>query len=66
MARDMNPNKIKRSEVDDVFIATAKEVVEKRAKKRPDPLLTQTQAQRDSKLAKAQAIVDKANAKKKK
>lgn len=65
MARDMNPNNVKRREVDDVFIATAKEVIDKKAKRRPDPLLTQTPAQRQSKLDKAQAIVDKANARKK-
>lgn len=64
MARDLNPNKVKRSEVDDVFLATAKEVQDKRAKRRKDPLLRQTDAQRADKLAKAQKIVDRANARK--
>lgn len=62
----MNPNKVKRSEVDDVFLATAKEVQDKRAKRRRNPLLQQTDAQRAGKLAKAQGIVDRANARKEK
>lgn len=58
------PNRVSRKDIDDVWISTANEVIEKRAKKRPDPLLSQTDAQRQAKLDKAQAIVDRANAKK--
>lgn len=64
MARDMNPNNVKKSEVDEVFLATAREVVDKVTKRRVDPLLIQTDAQHRAKLDKAQAIVDKANARK--
>lgn len=61
MAKDPNPNKVKKSEVDAVFIAQATEKLRK--KKNPVQL---TQAERDRNNRKAQEIVDKANAKKKK
>lgn len=64
MARDKNPNKVKRSQVDDVFLATAKEVQDKAAKRRRDPLLALTDSQYRLRMAKAQEIVDKANARK--
>ncbi len=66
MGRDMNPNNVRREDVDEVFLATAKEVQDKVTKRRKDPLVTQTDAQKKGKLAKAQAIVDRANARKKK
>lgn len=60
MAKDRNPNKVTKGEVDDVFKA---QVTEKLRKK--PTYLQQSQAQMDMKLKKAQEIVDKANKKKK-
>jgi hypothetical protein len=60
--KDLNPNKVKRGEVDEVFLATARQVVQPKTNK----YLAKTQAERDRDLKKAQEIVDKANKKKKK
>ncbi len=56
---DKNPNKVKRSEVDEVFIATAGEVMYRRGRAKKD----RTQI-REANLKKAQEIVDDANKKK--
>lgn len=58
--KDKNPNKVKRSEVDDVFIATAGEIMYRRGSAKRD------RAQiRESNLIKASEIVEEANKKKK-
>jgi len=62
MAKDPNPNKVKKSEVDELFKA---HVTEKLRPKK-DTYLGRTQAERDRDIKKAQEIVDKANKKKKK
>lgn len=60
------PNRVSRKDIDDVWISTANEVIEKRAKKRPDPLVTMTDAQRQHNLAKGEKIVERAKARKEK
>lgn len=58
--RDKNPNRVKREEVDDVFIATAGEIMYRRGSAKRD------RAQiRESNLIKASEIVEEANKKKK-
>lgn len=61
MGKDLNPNKVKKNEADEVFIAQATEKL--RPKK--DTYLRRTQAERDRDIKKAQEIVDKAKKKKK-
>lgn len=61
MARDKNPNDVKRSEVDEVFMATAGEVMYRKHKAKTSKHLPEIQRLR--KLAQAQEIVDKANKK---
>lgn len=59
MARDKNPNEVKRSDVDDVFMATAGEVMYRRGKAKKDrPQI------RRANLNKAIEIVREANKKK--
>lgn len=62
MARDPNPNKVKRSEVDEVFLATAKQV----SRSKTNKYLARTQAERDRDLKKAEEIVARAKKGKKK
>lgn len=58
MPRDMNPNRIPRKEVDEVFIATASEIMYRKSKARKDrPQL------RQANLKKAEQIVEKAKQK---
>lgn len=64
MARDKNPNDVKRSEVDEVFMATAGELMYRKHKAKTSKHLHETQ--RLHNLAKAQKIVDRANQKGKK
>lgn len=59
LARDLNPNKVKRSEVDAVFLAQARELQDKDVKKAVNKYLKAPQAQRDRALREAQAIVDR-------
>lgn len=56
----MNPNNVKRKEVDEVFIATASEIMYRRGKAKRD----RSQI-RQANLKKAEEIVEKANRKKK-
>ena len=63
MARDLNPNKVKPSEVDEVFIAQAKQLQDKDAKRAVDKYLAAPQAQRDRALREAREIVEKVKAK---
>lgn len=57
----MNPNNVKPKEVDEVFIATASEIMYRRGKAKRD----RSQI-RQANLRKAEEIVEKANRKKKK
>jgi predicted transcriptional regulator len=59
-----NPNNVKRGEVDDVFMATAGEVMYRKSKAKTSK--HQPEAWQKAKLQRAQEIVDKANEKKKK
>ncbi len=61
MADRMKPNRVRREDADEVFIATATEPLRKH--KNPVQL---SQPERDRNNTKAQEIVDQANAKKKK
>lgn len=56
---DKNPNRVKRDEVDDVFMATAGEIMYRRGKAKRD-----RKQLRDANLETAKKIVDKANKKK--
>lgn len=59
MARDPNPNKVKKNEVDEVFLAQVGELANRRGKAKKDrPQI------RESNLIKASEIVSEANKKK--
>lgn len=58
----MNPNAVKRGEVDEVFLATAGEVMYRKHKAKTTTHLTESQ--RQIKLKKAEEIVNRANKKK--
>lgn len=64
MARDMNPNKVKRSEVDEVFLTQADEILNRRHKAQGPQHLHPNQARRN--VEKGEAIVKKAQDRKKK
>ena len=59
MARNKNPNKVKRDEVDEVFLATAGEVNYRRGRARKD-----SKQIREANLLKASEIVREAEKKK--
>ena len=61
---NLNPNNYKKGEADEVLLATAKQVIDIMAKRRPNKYLAKTQAERDRDLRKAEEIV--ANFQKKK
>ncbi len=63
MADRMKPNRVRREDADEVFIATATEPLRRKGARTP---LHMTQNERDTKNRIAQEIVDEANAKKKK
>jgi hypothetical protein len=60
MARDPNPNKVKRSEVDEVFMAQAGELQNRRGRAKKD-----SSQIREANLIKASEIVSEAEKKKK-
>lgn len=66
MSRDLNPNKVKPSEVDEVFLAQAKQLQDIDVKKAVNKYLAAPQAQRDRALAEAKKIVEKVKAKREK
>jgi Arc/MetJ family transcription regulator len=66
MAWDMNPNNVKQSEVDEVFIAQAMQKWRLKNKTEVNKYLALHPAQRELLYKKAEEIVKKAQAKKKK
>jgi hypothetical protein len=60
----MNPNRVKKGEVDEVFLATAREVIERQHKAKRPVHLHPTQARKN--VEKGEEIVAKAQAKKEK
>lgn len=61
MARDLNPNKVRREDVDEVFLAQADEIVNRKHKAKGVQHLHPTQAARN--VEKGEAIVNRAKAK---
>jgi len=66
LARDLNPNNVKPSEVDEVFLAQAKQLADMDVKKAVNKYLKAPQAQRDRALREAKEIVARVQARKKK
>lgn len=62
--RDLNPNKVKPSEVDEVFLAQAKQLQDMDVKRAVNRYLKAPQAQRDRFLREAKEIVRKFQEKK--
>ncbi len=63
MARDPNPNKVRREDVDEVFLAQARQLQDMDVKKAINKYLAAPQAQRDRALREAKKIVENYKAK---
>ncbi len=64
MGKDLNPNNVKPSEVDAVFLAQARQLEDIRVKRAVNKYLAAPQAQRDRYLREAKEIVRKFQEKK--
>ncbi len=63
LGRDLNPNKVKREEVDEVFLAQARQLQDMDVKKAVNRYLAAPQAQRERALREAKKIVENYKAK---